>query len=49
MYFKRAVSMNPMSPAERRIVHTILTKYPDITTESTGKGKDRRVVIKPLC
>jgi spoIIIJ-associated protein len=48
MYFKREVQMDPMNSAERRIVHSILTKYPDIITESAGEGKDRRVVIKPL-
>ena len=47
-YFKKEVEMLPMSSYERRIVHAALTEYPDITTESSGEGAQRRVVIKPL-
>ena len=47
-YFKRAVEMKPMSAYDRRIVHSVLQEYPDISTESTGEGPERRVVIKPL-
>lgn len=36
-----------LTPFERRIVHMLLTDNPKITSESTGEGKDRRVVIKP--
>ncbi|MFA5633914.1 MAG: R3H domain-containing nucleic acid-binding protein [Candidatus Dojkabacteria bacterium] len=42
------IEMEPMSPADRRVVHTTLSQYEDITTESVGEGKDRRVVIKPI-
>ena len=41
------IEMEPMSPADRRVVHTTLSQYEDITTESIGEGVDRRVVIKP--
>lgn len=47
-YFKKEVEMQPMSAYERRIVHATLTEYPDITTQSSGEGEERRVVIKPL-
>jgi len=47
-YFKKELEMTPMSPFERRIVHTALMEYPDIATESRGEGENRRVVIKPL-
>ena len=47
-YFKKEVEMRPMSSYERRIVHATLTEYPDISTQSTGEGMERRVVIKPL-
>ncbi len=47
-YFKKEVEMRPMNAYERRIVHTVLQEYPDISTESTGMGPTRRVVIKPL-
>lgn len=44
---QRPVPLNPMSSFERRIVHLLLEEYPDITTESTGRDEERRVVIKP--
>ncbi|MDP2676885.1 MAG: R3H domain-containing nucleic acid-binding protein [bacterium] len=47
-YFKKELEMTPMSPFERRIIHTALMEYPDIATESRGEGEERRVVIKPL-
>ncbi|KKP79594.1 MAG: hypothetical protein A2271_03490 [Candidatus Moranbacteria bacterium RIFOXYA12_FULL_35_19] len=45
---KRAVTLRPMSPYERRLVHMELAKNKQIKTESTGEGEDRRVVIKPV-
>ncbi len=47
-YFKKDIEMRPMNAYERRIVHTVLQEYPDISTESIGDGLERRVVIKPL-
>ncbi|QQG42698.1 MAG: hypothetical protein HYW15_00520 [Candidatus Giovannonibacteria bacterium] len=47
-YFKKEVEMRPMNAYDRRIVHSVLQEYPDIATESTGQGPERRVVIKPL-
>jgi len=47
-YFKKEVEMRPMNAYERRIIHATLTEYPDISTQSTGAGDERRVVIKPL-
>lgn len=43
----RAVTLRPMSPYERRLVHMELSKNDKIKTESTGDGEDRRVVIRP--
>ena len=42
------IEMEPMSPADRRVVHTALSQFDDITTESVGEGRERRVVIKPV-
>ncbi len=46
-FLGKDVEMNPMSPAERRQVHAFVGTYDDITSESTGEGRDRRVVLKP--
>lgn len=45
-FFKTNIEMDPMSAYERRIVHSFLQSVADVTTESKGEGKDRRVVIK---
>ena len=43
----REVELEPMSGAERRIVHMALADDVDVYTESTGEGRGRRVVVKP--
>ena len=45
-YFKSSVEMDPMSSYERMIVHAEFTETPDISTDSTGLGKERRVIIR---
>ncbi len=42
-----ALELEPMSAAERRVIHMALADVPGISTESTGEGRDRRVVIIP--
>jgi spoIIIJ-associated protein len=44
---KAPFSMEPMSAFERRVVHLALADHPDVTTESTGFGDSRKVVIIP--
>ncbi len=46
-FFEKEVPMPPMSPWERRQVHTFVAEYTDIISESTGEGPSRRVVLKP--
>lgn len=43
----RAVELDAMSAAERRVVHMALADEPDVLSESSGEGKGRRVVVKP--
>ena len=43
---KRPITMEPMPPDERRIIHIALANHPDVKTESTGDGEGRRVVIQ---
>lgn len=40
------ISLDPMNSYERRLVHTIISEYPALITESVGEGKDRHVTIK---
>ncbi|MDQ3460472.1 MAG: KH domain-containing protein [Deinococcota bacterium] len=42
-----AVELEPMSAAERRVVHMELADNVYVYSESTGEGKDRRLVVKP--
>ena len=42
---KRSITLEPMYPNERRIIHTALQKDPRVTTKSVGKEPNRRVVI----
>ena len=41
-----AVELEPMSAAERRIVHMVVADEGDVVSESTGEGRGRRVVIQ---
>ena len=44
---ERNIHLDPMNAYERRIVHTTLQDREDVTTESTGEGEKRHVVVKP--
>ena len=41
----RRVSMEPMNPYERRILHSALQNHPAVTTHSEGEEPNRHVVI----
>ncbi len=41
----RRVSIEPMNPYERRILHSALQGHPDVTTHSEGEEPNRHVVI----
>ena len=45
---ERNIHLDPMSAYEIRIVHTTLQDREDVTTESTGEGEKRHVVVKPI-
>ena len=42
---KKSVTLEPMNPNERRIIHSALQNYRNITTYSTGKDPNRCIVI----
>ena len=43
----RSIELEPMSARERRLVHVALSENSDVYTESSGDGRDRRVVVIP--
>jgi spoIIIJ-associated protein len=43
----RSITLEPMPPADRRIIHTSLTDHPSVSTESAGEGEGRKVTIMP--
>ena len=42
-----ARSLEPMSSADRKIVHDVLSEFEGVTTSSAGEDPNRRVVISP--
>jgi spoIIIJ-associated protein len=43
----RTMTLEPMSPAERRIIHIELRDHQSVRTESVGEGDRRKVTIIP--
>ncbi len=43
----RTVSLEPMPPYERRIIHMALRNHPDVITKSIGEGEGRKITIVP--
>ncbi len=44
----RSISLEPMNPYERRIIHTAVQEVEGATSHSIGSDLDRRVVIAPV-
>jgi spoIIIJ-associated protein len=43
----RSITLEPMSAAERRIIHISLANHPGVSTESIGIGENRKVTVLP--
>jgi spoIIIJ-associated protein len=43
----RIITLEPMSPRDRRVIHLSLAKFPGVSTRSDGQGNERRVRIIP--
>jgi len=43
----QAYILPPMPANERRVVHVYLAEHPQVTTASSGEGKQRSVIISP--
>jgi len=46
--FGRAVELEPMRPAERKVVHLYLRERTEVETHSEGDEPERRLVVTPL-
>ena len=44
---RRPITLEPMPPNERRIIHLILQDNPEVTTQSNGEGNFRRITVQP--
>lgn len=44
----QTITLEPMPPNERRIIHLALRERPDVETASIGEGKSRKVTISPI-
>ncbi len=45
---KESIDLPAMNAYERRLIHVELASRPDVKTESSGEGKERHVVVKPI-
>ena len=45
--YNRNVSLEPMNPFERRIVHTVISDMKGVSSHSVGMDAERRVIITP--
>ncbi len=43
----RTITLEPMSPRDRRVIHMSLAKFSGVTTSSEGQGAGRRIRIIP--
>ena len=43
----RSIQLEPMTPADRRVIHIYLDEQEGVRTESVGFGEDRKVQILP--
>ena len=43
----RSIPLEPMSAAERRVIHMALADHPKVSTESSGMGESRKVTVAP--
>ena len=45
MKTRKSITLEPMNPNERRIIHSALQEYRNVTTYSTGQEPNRCIVI----
>ena len=42
-----SITLRPMNAYERKLVHTVVSEYSDVSSISTGEDPERKVVISP--
>ena len=48
MTTKAEVKLPAMNAYERRLIHVELSTRPEVKSESSGEGKERYVIVKPI-
>ena len=43
--YKKSITLDPMNPYERRIIHSALQSHSDVGTRSTGDEPNRKIII----
>lgn len=44
---KRLMALEPMPPADRRVIHVTLQDRDDVVSESIGGGRVKKIIIRP--
>lgn len=44
--YRRNLTLEPMNPYERRIIHSTLQNHKHVETQSTGEEPNRKVVVR---
>lgn len=44
---KKSQTLYNLKASERKVIHTVLTDHPEVSTISEGEGQDRYLLIKP--
>lgn len=47
-FHQKEIRLPPLTPFERRHVHTLVSDYIDIESESRGEGSERRLFLIPI-
>lgn len=46
-YLKEPIALSPMPSSDRRIVHMAIAELDGVRSESTGEGRQRKVIVSP--
>jgi spoIIIJ-associated protein len=47
LYLREPIALNPMPATDRRIIHMALAEHEGVVSESTGSGRQRKVIVSP--